>query len=222
MEAYHLQQSWLEEMYKRTAKRAGLVHAVVGPTFSFAYKVQLEPLGLRNAHAAVKSDTELRDAAHGLLHGLDALHSASSFPDCFPALDYPALRVPVCKPPITCVACARCDLMSRSFGQPCKFSLGGQFQHCDAGRVCASRYGLAQHSMRHQQGALLSLGSGAGSTSRSGTSIPSHKLELQYAGGRPLQDRLGSAHAGADAARVCVCGDNPCSHGLCHLPREAC
>ena len=70
----------LQAVYKKTAEASGIIHTanvkrpkVAGSTYS----VELQPLGLQRADCLPKDETEAKYAAHGLLHGLLALHSVS-------------------------------------------------------------------------------------------------------------------------------------------------
>ena len=67
----------LEQVYSRTAHCAGLVHAVSGPTLNREedmYTVTLSPVGLQCGDAKPRNEQQAASAAHGLLHGLAALH----------------------------------------------------------------------------------------------------------------------------------------------------
>ena len=67
----------LEQVYSRTAHCAGLMHAVRGPTLDRMedmYTVTLTPLGLQCGDAKPCNEQQAASAAHGLLHGLAALH----------------------------------------------------------------------------------------------------------------------------------------------------
>ena len=71
-------------MYKKTAMAPGIVHAahanepkVTGST----YTVQLQPLGLQRADCRPSNEAEAKYVAHGILHGLLALHKVSC--NCF-------------------------------------------------------------------------------------------------------------------------------------------
>jgi hypothetical protein len=69
----------LQAVYKKTAKATGIVHATIvnGPKVTGStYSVELQPLGLQSADCRPNDETEAKHAAHGLLHGLSALHSA--------------------------------------------------------------------------------------------------------------------------------------------------
>jgi hypothetical protein len=67
----------LRQVYSSTAHARGLVHAVHGPSLrGDTYTVVLAPLGLRGADAEPTDEAGLRAAAHGVLHGLAALHAA--------------------------------------------------------------------------------------------------------------------------------------------------
>ena len=63
--------------YTCPAPLGGVVRAVMGPQLVHdTYTVRLKPLGLTGAPATPKNELELCAAAHGLLHGLAALHAA--------------------------------------------------------------------------------------------------------------------------------------------------
>eukprot|EP00611_Tribonema_gayanum_P032757 TRINITY_DN990_c0_g1_i6.p1 TRINITY_DN990_c0_g1~~TRINITY_DN990_c0_g1_i6.p1 ORF type:complete len:378 (-),score=58.32 TRINITY_DN990_c0_g1_i6:160-1293(-) len=68
----------INRMYRGTANKAGLVHAAPPGSEPMLqrnkYTVDLTPLGLQAADAVPTSEGELAMAAHGLLHGLFALH----------------------------------------------------------------------------------------------------------------------------------------------------
>ena len=67
----------LSAAYERTALCRGVVHAAHGPTLhGDTYAVALAPLGLRGCDAEPADEASLRAAAHGVLHGLAALHAA--------------------------------------------------------------------------------------------------------------------------------------------------
>ena len=67
----------LSAAYARTAHCRGVVHAARGPTLhGDTYAVALAPLGLRGRDAEPADEASLRAAAHGVLHGLAALHAA--------------------------------------------------------------------------------------------------------------------------------------------------
>ena len=67
----------LRQVYSSTAHARGLVHAVRGPSLrGDIYSVVLAPLGLRGNDAEPTDEAGLRAAAHGVLHGLAALHAA--------------------------------------------------------------------------------------------------------------------------------------------------
>ena len=81
-DSYHMDLSWLEQMYEATAASAGLVHKVPSKgTISVdkdRYSIQLQPIGLRNGDALPSCGSDVRQACHGFLHGLDALHQVRS------------------------------------------------------------------------------------------------------------------------------------------------
>ncbi|KAG5186224.1 hypothetical protein JKP88DRAFT_260958 [Tribonema minus] len=66
--------------YSATSTASGLIHVSPNggePTLNGGkYLVQLGPLGLQRADIRVASESQLRNAAHGILHGLNALHQA--------------------------------------------------------------------------------------------------------------------------------------------------
>eukprot|EP00611_Tribonema_gayanum_P012115 TRINITY_DN2265_c2_g2_i2.p1 TRINITY_DN2265_c2_g2~~TRINITY_DN2265_c2_g2_i2.p1 ORF type:complete len:526 (-),score=94.04 TRINITY_DN2265_c2_g2_i2:246-1823(-) len=66
--------------YSATSTASGLIHvspASGEPTINGAkYLVQLGPIGLQQAHIRLDSESQLNNAAHGILHGLLALHQA--------------------------------------------------------------------------------------------------------------------------------------------------
>ena len=67
----------LKQVNIRTARCAGLVHAVRGPTLDpkeDTYTVSLAPIGLQRGDAQPCNEQQAASAAHGLLHGLAALH----------------------------------------------------------------------------------------------------------------------------------------------------
>ena len=70
--------SWLVQMYEVTAASAGLVHRIPskGPIAvgKDQYSIQLQPIGLRNRDALPNFESSVRQACHGFLHGLNALH----------------------------------------------------------------------------------------------------------------------------------------------------
>ena len=78
----------LERVYKRTAKSSGVVHlARFGGGLSLEadkYTVELAPLGLQRGDARPSTEKEAASAAHGFLHGLDAIHKVTHY--TFPAL----------------------------------------------------------------------------------------------------------------------------------------
>eukprot|EP00611_Tribonema_gayanum_P014538 TRINITY_DN2595_c0_g1_i2.p1 TRINITY_DN2595_c0_g1~~TRINITY_DN2595_c0_g1_i2.p1 ORF type:complete len:661 (+),score=107.01 TRINITY_DN2595_c0_g1_i2:195-2177(+) len=79
--AWHVDFAHLKDVYSRTACAAGLVHAAGDtPTLDARddkYTVALHPLGLQGSDAVPLNERELQHAAHGLLHGLQALHEAN-------------------------------------------------------------------------------------------------------------------------------------------------
>ena len=80
----------LEQVYSCTEGCFGLVH-VVGrggrprlDTEQDTYYVSLTPIGLQHSHVKPRSEQEAARAAHGLLHGLLALHKVRC---CFMAAE---------------------------------------------------------------------------------------------------------------------------------------
>ena len=85
----------LEEVYRATRDHAGIVHAIEGPVIHISttrkrslsipnltndhYSVVMQPVGLRGADAIPKDEEQLVRAAHGCLHGLEALHQVTSW-----------------------------------------------------------------------------------------------------------------------------------------------
>lgn len=83
----------LEEVYRATRDSAGIVHAIEGPVIHTStgrkrslsvpngtndhYSIVLQPVGLRDAAAIPKDEAQLARAAHGCLHGLEALHQVT-------------------------------------------------------------------------------------------------------------------------------------------------
>ena len=67
----------LQQAYACSAPLGGLVRSAKGPAVKGdTYKVRITPVGLAGDQAKPCSEAELRAAAHGLLHGLAALHGA--------------------------------------------------------------------------------------------------------------------------------------------------
>ena len=67
----------MQKAYACPRPFGGLVCAVKPPVVhGLKYSVRMKPLGLTGRDAQPRSEDELRMAAHGLLHGLDALHAA--------------------------------------------------------------------------------------------------------------------------------------------------
>ncbi len=67
----------LEQVHSRTAGCAGLVHAVRGPRLDDCYDtyaVSMASVGLQRWDAKPHNEQEAARAAHGLLHGLLAIH----------------------------------------------------------------------------------------------------------------------------------------------------
>ncbi|DBB06276.1 TPA: hypothetical protein ACH3X1_011852 [Trebouxia sp. C0004] len=89
--------SLLAKVYKATRESAGIVHAIEGPVVHKSdprstrrkrslsvsndaddhYSVVMQPVGLRGADAIPEDEAQLARAAHGFLHGLEALHKAN-------------------------------------------------------------------------------------------------------------------------------------------------
>lgn len=87
----------LEEVYRATRDSAGIVHAIDGPVIHESdsistgrkrtlplpnvtndhYSVVMQPVGLRGADAVPTDEAQLARAAHGCLHGLEALHKVT-------------------------------------------------------------------------------------------------------------------------------------------------
>ncbi|KAG2445395.1 hypothetical protein HXX76_000017 [Chlamydomonas incerta] len=68
----------LQELYRATAQRQGLVHALKdGPILKGSvYSVDIIPVGLSSSNALLTTEDEARQLLHGLLHGLAAIHAA--------------------------------------------------------------------------------------------------------------------------------------------------
>lgn len=61
-----------------TAKEQGLVHAMEGPLLvEGKYTVTLAPIGRQGKHEKISSKEDVHCMAHGLLHGLAAIHRVS-------------------------------------------------------------------------------------------------------------------------------------------------
>ena len=91
--------SLLAKVYKATRESAGIVHAIEGPVVHKSdprstrrkrswsvsndaddhYSVVMQPVGLRGADAIPEDEAQLARAAHGFLHGLEALHKVTSW-----------------------------------------------------------------------------------------------------------------------------------------------
>ena len=86
--------SLLEQVYKATRDSAGIVHAIEGPVVHKSsrgalvasaacllqddhYSVVMQPVGLRGARAMPEDEAQLARAAHGFLHGSEALHKVT-------------------------------------------------------------------------------------------------------------------------------------------------
>ena len=74
--AWDVDAAELQEVNRLTAGCAGLVHAVQGPGVSEedTYSVYLKPVGRQRSDALPRDEQAAASAAHGLLHGLAALH----------------------------------------------------------------------------------------------------------------------------------------------------
>ena len=106
----------LEEVYRATRDSAGIVHAIEGPVVHASistgrkrslsvpnltndhYSIVLQPVGLRGADAKPKNEAELARAAHGCLHGLEALHKVTSWV-CMSAIRTSAFHLLSCQLP---------------------------------------------------------------------------------------------------------------------------
>ncbi|KXZ43705.1 hypothetical protein GPECTOR_82g239 [Gonium pectorale] len=68
----------LEQLYRATTQRQGLVHAVKGaPTLQGSvYSVDLIPVGLPSSNTLPATEDDAQRLLHGLLHGLAAIHEA--------------------------------------------------------------------------------------------------------------------------------------------------
>ena len=71
----------LQELYRATAERQGLVHALEdGPTLNGdVYSVDIVPVGLPSSNALPASEDDARRLLHGLLHGLAAIHKVCAW-----------------------------------------------------------------------------------------------------------------------------------------------
>jgi len=89
--------SLLEEVCSATRHSAGIVHAVAGPVINESdpsstgrkrtlslpnltndhYSIVMQPVGLHGADAKPQDEAQLARAAHGFLHGLEALHKVT-------------------------------------------------------------------------------------------------------------------------------------------------
>ncbi len=68
----------ISRLYRDTAQDQGLVHAVEGPLLvGVKYTVTLAPIGRQGQHERISSEEDVRCMAHGLLHGLAAIHNVS-------------------------------------------------------------------------------------------------------------------------------------------------
>lgn len=68
--------STLQSVYQATAQMQGVVHCSADTPLlqDNKYTVHLFPVGMQYQSAAPSSEDELKRAAHGLLHGLSAIH----------------------------------------------------------------------------------------------------------------------------------------------------
>ncbi|GFR49574.1 hypothetical protein Agub_g11621 [Astrephomene gubernaculifera] len=68
----------LQELYRATAQRQGLVHAMKGGPIldGSVYSVDIIPVGLPSSSALLVTEDDARQLLHGLLHGLAAIHEA--------------------------------------------------------------------------------------------------------------------------------------------------
>ena len=65
----------IAKLYQLTATLPGLVHAVEGPFLQDSkYTVKLAPIGRQGKHEQLREEEDVRRMAHGLLHGLAAIH----------------------------------------------------------------------------------------------------------------------------------------------------
>ena len=67
----------IKDLYEKTAGAKGLVHALEGPTLGQEddkYKVALVPIGRQGQYELLDTEEEVKRMAHGLLHGLAAIH----------------------------------------------------------------------------------------------------------------------------------------------------
>lgn len=63
------------EIYRGTASAPGLVHAVSEPVLDGdVFRVTLVPLGREGQHERFPDEQAVQRLAHGLLHGLAAIH----------------------------------------------------------------------------------------------------------------------------------------------------
>ena len=83
----------LEEVYRETHNSAGIVHALQGPVVNMSsgskrkssmpnladdhYSVVTQPVGLHGTDAKPQNEAQVAQAAHGCLHGLQALHQVT-------------------------------------------------------------------------------------------------------------------------------------------------
>jgi hypothetical protein len=65
----------IHQLYCETANSPGLVHAVAGPALDGEqYNVTMVPLGREGQHEGFGDEKAVQRMAHGLLHGLAAIH----------------------------------------------------------------------------------------------------------------------------------------------------
>lgn len=76
----------LQRVYERTALSSGLVHVTSGgeglSLEADMYTVEVAPLGLQLLDARPTTEEEAASAAHGFLHGLNAIHKVRSIAWC--------------------------------------------------------------------------------------------------------------------------------------------
>jgi hypothetical protein len=74
----------IQKLYQDTAKAPGLVHATDGPTLAGdRYRVTLVPLGRPGQYELLRTEEAVQRMAHGLLHGLAAIHKVGWLCGCF-------------------------------------------------------------------------------------------------------------------------------------------
>ena len=68
----------IKQLYHETSEAPGLVHAVLGPNLVHdVYMVTLAPIGRRGEYELLRTEEDVQRMAHGLLHGLNAIHQVS-------------------------------------------------------------------------------------------------------------------------------------------------